>query len=217
MKNIIIIGAGGFAREVAWLIEDINKENSEWNFIGYIEEFVDNIGKELNGAKILGTFEWIKQNTHKELYYVCAVGDPCLKEKFNQMAQELGLCPATLVHPSVMMSKYNNIREGSIICAGCIITVNVKIGKHVIVNIDCTIGHDSIIGDYSTILPSVNVSGNVNMGIKCNIGTGASIMPKVKIGYSAIIGAGAVVVKDIPNNSIAVGIPAKVIKCNNFL
>lgn len=217
MKNIIIIGAGGFAREVALLIEDINKEKNEWILLGNIEEYTLNIGKDLNGVKVLGTFDWVSKNYHDELYYVCGVGNPYLKERFSKTAEGYGLIPATLIHPNVIISKYNDIGEGCIICAGCIITVNAKLGKHVIVNLDSTIGHDSIIGDYSTILPGVHISGNVNIGDKCDIGTGAAIIPKVNIGCKSIIGAGAVVLKDIPDSCTAVGVPAKIIKYNRNL
>jgi len=212
MKNIVILGAGGFAREVAWLIEDINKEKAEWNLLGYIEESTHNIGKYINGKKVLGTFNWIKENKDKNLYYVCAVGSPNLKNRFHKLVEELNIIPVTLIHPSVIMSKYNTIGEGSIICAGCILTVNITIGKHVILNIGSTIGHDSIIGNYSTILPSVNISGNVAIGNKCDIGTGTQIIPHVIIGNNAIIGAGSVVIKSIDSNTTSVGSPSKVIK-----
>ncbi|WP_238884659.1 acetyltransferase [Clostridium sp. YIM B02551] len=212
MNNIVILGAGGFAREVAWLIEDINVQDSMWNLIGYVEESDENVGKNLNGFNVIGDFSNLKDYYDGELYYVCAVGDPNLKVKFSNKAKELGMKPAILIHPNVKISKYNKIGDGAIICAGCIITVNATIGEHVILNIDTTVGHDSVIGNYSTVLPSVNISGNVVLGENCNIGTATSIINKVNIGTNVTIGAGAVVVKDIPSNCTAVGIPAKPIK-----
>lgn len=212
MKKIVIIGAGGFAREVAWLIEEINNKNEEWDLLGFIEEGNKNLGSVLNNYKILGDFKWIVDSSIDNLFYVCAVGDPKLKQKFSKVAENLNLKPATLIHPNAKMSNYNMIGKGTIICAGCIITVNTQIGKHVIINIDSTIGHDAIIGDYSTILPSVNISGNVKIGTGCNIGTSAAIINKITIGCNTIIGAGATVTKDLPGNCTAVGTPAKPIK-----
>ena len=212
MKKIVILGAGGFAREVAWLIEEINNKNAEWDLLGFIEEGNKHVGSVLNYHKILGDFEWVTNSKIDNLFYICAVGDPKLKLKFCEAAENLNLKPATLIHPGVKMSSYNIIGDGTIICAGCIITVNTQIGKHVIINIDSTIGHDSIIGDYSTILPSVNISGNVNIGTGCNIGTSAAIINKIIIGSNTIIGAGATVTKDLPENCTAVGTPAKPIK-----
>lgn len=216
MRNIVIIGAGGFAREVQWLINDINNLNQEWNILGFIDENQDNKGKSLNGNIVIGSFEDILTITDEEVYYVCAVGDPLIKKKLVEKANNINLKPATLIHPSVIISDFVNIGEGSIICAGNIITVNIQIGKHVIVNIDSTIGHDAIIEDYSTILPSVNISGNTVIEECVSVGTGTAIIQGLKVGKYSTIGAGAVVVKDIPCGATAVGMPAKVIKIRDF-
>jgi sugar O-acyltransferase (sialic acid O-acetyltransferase NeuD family) len=98
---------------------------------------------------------------------------------------------------------------GNIICAGTIITVNIKIGNHVIINLDCTVGHDTVINDYVTCAPSVNISGQVEIEEGCDIGTNAAIIQGKKIGKWSIIGAGAVVSRDIPPGCTAVGVPAK--------
>lgn len=104
------------------------------------------------------------------------------------------------------------IGEGTIICAGTIITVDIKIGNHVIINLDCTLGHDDVIEDYVTIYPSVNVSGNVTIGESTELGTGMQVIQGKKIAAETVIGAGAVVVKDIEEKGTWVGSPAKKIK-----
>jgi len=114
-----------------------------------------------------------------------------------------------LVHPSVIKSSYIEMKRGIIICAGNILTVNISIGNHVIINLDCTVGHDVVIKDYCTIAPSANISGNVELDEGCDFGTNASTIQSVKIGKWSVIGAGAVVVNDIPPNCTAVGTPAK--------
>lgn len=209
MKDIVIIGAGGFGREVAWLIEDINKENKEWNLLGFVDDNEEIQGKEINGYKVVGNIEWLK---NQELYVVNAIGDPIIKKKVMERLQGSKNKYPVLIHPSVIYSDKVTFGEGSIICAGNIITVNIEIGKHVIINLDCTIGHDAKIGDYSTILPSVNVSGDVDIEECVSVGTGSAIIQGIKIGNNTIVGAGAVVVKDLPANCTAVGSPAKPIK-----
>lgn len=104
------------------------------------------------------------------------------------------------------------IGEGSIICAGTILTVDISIGNHVIINLDCTLGHDDIIHDFVTIYPSVNISGNIVVGECVELGTGMQIIQGKNIGKESIIGAGAVVVRYIPDRCTAVGSPAKPIK-----
>lgn len=212
MKKIIILGAGGFAREVAWLIEEINSEHEEWYLEGFIEEGNKNVGAVLNNYKILGDFEWIKNNEYENLFYVCAVGDPTLRIKFSEAAENLNVKPAILIHPNAKISNYSSIDEGTIICAGAIITANVTIGKHVVISVNSVVSHDSIISDFTTILPSVTVSGNVKIGSGCYIGTKSAIINKINIGCNTIVGAGATVTKDLPDNCTAVGTPAKPIK-----
>lgn len=209
MKDIVIIGAGGFGRETAWLIEDINKKNLEWNILGFVDDNPSIQGKEINGYKVVGDIDWLN---NQELYVVNAIGDPIIKKKVNDRLKYSKNKYPVLVHPSVICSDRVTIGEGSIICAGNIITVDIVIGNHVIVNLDCTLGHDCVIGNYSTILPSVNISGFVKISECVSVGTGSAIIQGISVGENTIIGAGSVVVKDLPSNCTAVGSPAKPIK-----
>lgn len=212
MKDLVIIGAGGFGREVAWLIEDINKEKKEWNLLGFVDDNESLKGVNINGYEVIGSIDWLKK---QELYVVNAIGDPIIKKKvIERLAGSNNKYPV-LIHPTVICSDKVAIGEGSIICAGNIITVNIEIGKHVIINLDCTIGHDAKLGDYTTVLPSVNVSGFVETGECANIGTGTAIIQGVKVGENTIVGAGSVVVRDLPANCTAIGVPAKPIKYHN--
>lgn len=211
MKDIYIIGAGGFAREVAWLIDEINKKHEKWNFCGFIDENVKNHGKKLNGYNVLGGIETLADK--KNINVVIAIGNPISKMKIVEKLNKIdGITFPVLIDPYTRYSESVEFGEGSIITSGVILTVNIKVGKHVIINIDSTVGHDAVIGDYSTILPSVNISGDTFLGKCSNIGTGSAIIQGIKIGENSIIGAGAVVVKNIPSNCTAVGAPAKPIK-----
>ena len=209
MKDIVIVGAGGFGKEVAWLIEDINKVNDQWNIIGFIDDNEEMQGKEINGYKVIGNIEWLKK---QNLYVVNAIGDPIIKKRIIERLQGSNNQYPVLIHPSVIYSERVEFGEGCIICAGNILTVDISIGNHVIVNLDCTIGHDAKIGDYSTVLPSVNISGFVELGECVSLGTGSAIIQGLKIGKNTVIGAGTVVTKDLPENCTAVGVPARVVR-----
>lgn len=212
MRDLVIIGAGGFGREVAWLVDDINEASNEWNLLGFIDCNESIHGTELNGYKVLGGFDYLKAK--ENIYYVCAIGNAKVKKDIiENKCSKYNIKAATLIHPSVIMSKrYNEIGDGCIICAGNIITVNCNIGNHVTLNLDCTVGHDVFINNYTTIYPSVNISGNCNIGECVEVGTGSQIIQGKKIGNNSIVGAGSVVVKDIENNRTVVGVPAKAIK-----
>lgn len=121
----------------------------------------------------------------------------------------------TLVHPKAIISKRVMIAEGTVVMAGVLINSCSKIGKHCIINTGAVIDHDCIIGDFAHISPNASLAGNVEVGEASQVGIGASVIQGIKIGKNCLIGAGAVVVKDIPDNAVVVGNPARIIKFNN--
>lgn len=207
LKKLIIVGAGGFAREVAWLVEEINQSKPSWDLLGFFDEN-ENDCSQMNGYTIIKKSEFDK---HLDAFIVIAIGDPETRKKVAM--RYVGKYRfATLIHPSISIHKTSCVGPGSIVCKDTIITTNVNIGNHVIVNLDCTIGHDATLKDYVTIFPSVNVSGYVLIDECSSVGTGSQIIQQLKIGANTTIGAGSVVVKDIPSMVVAVGVPARVIK-----
>ena len=212
MKDLIIFGASGFGREVAWLVERINSIVPTWNLLGFMDDSDDIQGTFINGYKVLGKTADVSK--YSDAYFVCAVGASRTREKIigNLKIVNPDIKFATLIDPSVEKSDLVSIGEGSIVCAHTIITVNISIGKHVIINLDCTVGHDAVLKDFVTLYPSVNVSGITQIGHAVELGTGMQIIQGKAIGDYSIIGAGAVVIKDIPEKCTAVGSPAKPIK-----
>lgn len=210
MKDLYIIGAGGFGRDVAWLVERINEIEPTWNIKGFIDDNESRWGTKENDYVVLGGCDYLK--TLGEVYAVCAVGAAKVRKSVIEKIQESSIKFATLIDPSALISKRVEVGEGTIICANSILTVDIKIGKHVIINLDCTIGHDDIIDDFVTIYPSVNVSGNVHLGECSELGTGMQIIQGKTVAKNTIIGAGAVVVRDIEVSGTYVGSPAKKIK-----
>jgi sugar O-acyltransferase (sialic acid O-acetyltransferase NeuD family) len=214
MKDIAIFGAGGFGREVKMLLEQINAVKPLWNFIGFFDD-----GKEkaiiINDSPVLGGISELN-SWNKPLGVVFAIGNPITKKDLVSRVQNKNVFYPVLIHPNVFMGdlKYNSIGEGSIITAGNILTVNISLGKHVILNLSCTVGHDTIIHNYASFMPSVNISGEVTVGECVYVGTGVKIINQIEIGEKTIVGAGAVVAKSLPANCTAIGIPAKPVKFN---
>lgn len=210
MKDIYIVGAGGFGREVLWLIQRINNVSSEWNIKGFIDDNNSLQNTIIDDYHVVGTIEDLSE---LEGYVVVAVGNSHVKKNIVERIKSISKVKfATLIDPSVIISNRVNIGEGCIVCAGNIITVDITIGNHVILNLDCTVGHDVIIDDFVTIYPSVNISGNTKIGSCCEIGTGAKIIQGKIINNSVVVGAGSTVVKDLIEIGTYVGSPTKKIK-----
>lgn len=214
MKDIAIFGVGGFGREVLTLIQDINRIKPEWNIIGFFDDGYPK-GAEVNGFENLGGVEELNQwDRKKTLAVAIAIGTPSIKKKILSRIKNNMVDFPTLIHPSVLIgdTNYVEIGKGCIICAANIITTNIKIGDFVILNLACTVGHDTVIKSYAAFMPTCNISGEVVIeeGVYC--GTGVKIINQTSIGENTTVGAGAVVTKPLPANCTAVGMPAKPIK-----
>lgn len=212
MKKLYIIGSGGFGREVAWLVERINQETPTWELVGFIDDNQSTWGTSCNGYQVVGGTDVLNDIQH-DVWVVCAVGAAKTRKKIVEKITHLDYVNfATLVDPSVIFSNSVKIGEGAIVCAGSILTVNIDVGRHVIINLDCTLGHDDVIEDFVTIYPSVNVSGNVRVGTGTELGTGSKIIQGIDISRDVILGAGAVVSKTLGEAGTYVGVPVKKIK-----
>ncbi|RZK43808.1 MAG: acetyltransferase [Pedobacter sp.] len=211
MTDVAIVGAGGFGREVKMLIDQINAVQQQFNFLGYFDDGIEK-GTLINNYPVLGGISAINELEAPTAIAV-AIGLPSLKKKLIEQITSPLITYPTLIHPSVIIGDdFVTIGEGTIICAQNVITVNIEIGKYVIINLACTIGHDTQIGDFCSLMPSVNVSGEVQLHEGVYIGTGVKVINQLSVGTGTIIGAGAVVSKSLPDNCTAVGIPAKPIK-----
>ena len=207
-KDIVLIGAGGFGREVLWQLSEVNNSTGMYNIIGFIDDATELQGKQINGFPVLGNSQWLI-NYQKEICAIICVGNTKARKSIYERLQANSLISfPTIVADDVKFSGFVQFGKGCIICLSNILTVNISVGDFVIVNLDCTIGHDVVLGNFVTLYPSVNVSGNVNIGACCEVGTGAKIIQGKNIGENSIIGAGSVVIKDIPANCTAVGVPA---------
>jgi sugar O-acyltransferase (sialic acid O-acetyltransferase NeuD family) len=212
VKSVVIIGAGGFGREVLEIFKDQNKISKRWNILGFLDENKQLHGKTLNGYPVLGGLDWLREHNNDNLGCVVAIGTCEIRKLVVKKLQKVGVNFYNAVHPSVIMSDSVEMGTDVIICAGSILTVNIKIGDHVHINLNCTIGHDAVIGSYCTINPIAAINGNNHLGEGVYVGSGATFIQAVSIGSWSTIGAGAVVTVDIPEKVTAVGVPAKVIK-----
>lgn len=211
-KDLVIVGAGGFGREVLWQWRENKKEQEEYNLKGFIDDYDKILGKEISGLSVIGTTDDLLKE-EREVSVLLAFGSArARRNAAEKLKQNKNLVFPNFISDRAILSNNVVLGEGCIICMSSIITVDIKIGDFFLSNLDCTIGHDCIIEDFVTLYPSVNVSGNVRIGTGTEIGTGTQIIQGKTIGKECIVGAGAVVNRDIPDYATAVGVPAKVIK-----
>jgi sugar O-acyltransferase (sialic acid O-acetyltransferase NeuD family) len=213
-REIAIYGAGGFAREVAWLVESCNglAQEEKYKIVCFVDDELSAHDTLLNGYPIIGLEK--AKIRFPRASIVGGVGAPKTRMAMMNKARAIGFSFETIIHPRVERSNRIKIGIGTIVCAGNILTVDISLGEHVQINLDCTIGHDVVLGDYTTLAPGVHVSGWVSLGKRVYIGTGAVILNGTKespliIGDDAVIGGGACVTKSVAEGVTVVGIPAK--------
>jgi sugar O-acyltransferase (sialic acid O-acetyltransferase NeuD family) len=212
LQKVVILGAGGFGREVLDIFVAENRASKKWEILGFVDDDVELHGKVLNGYPVLGSFDWFKTIDPKEIKVIAAVGDNRVRRKVVDKAKERGLEFCSVIHPTVTLTPFVTFGEGVIATAGVIFTNQISVGNHVIINLDVTIGHDTVIEDFVNLNPGVHINGNNRIEEGAYIGSGAVTIQDISIGKWSIVGAGAVVVKNIPDRVLAVGVPAEVKK-----
>lgn len=205
--SLIIVGASGFGKEVAWLAQRLNI-----NILGFLDDNDNLIGTRIYGYPILGKISgWHNYEQHS---FSIAIASPRIRKKIITQMLDVGTPKfSTLIDPSVLIEKeINNIGLGSIICAGTICTADINIGDFSIINKQVSVGHDVNVGDFCTIAPQVMLGGHSQIGDGTEIGASTSIRQGCVVGSGANIGMGSVVVKNIEENSLYFGSPATKVK-----
>lgn len=207
---VVLIGAGGHAREVIDIFDAINQDGPTFEVLGYIVEAGHGLmGSIVNGLPILGDFNWLQRQVNS-VQVIAAVGASELRRRLVFRARDLGAKFCNAVHPSVALTRWVELGAGVVVAPGSVLTNRISIGNHVHINLSCTISHDCILEDFVTLSPGVHLAGGVRVREGAFLGVGVNVIPQREIGSWSIVGAGAAVVRDIPGSSIAVGVPARV-------
>lgn len=215
LLRIVVVGAGGQARDTAWLIEELARAGASYHFSGFILSDLKYLGPRDSKERLLGDFTWLERHASEVDALALGIGTPLVRLRLAEqlMREWPGMEWPSLVHPSVQIDRQSaELGRGTMIACGTAGTVNLKVRDFALVNVGCTLGHEADIGRGCVINHGASISGGVVLNDGVLVGTGARVLQYVEVGAGATIGAGAVVTKNVSQDAVMVGVPARPIE-----
>jgi sugar O-acyltransferase (sialic acid O-acetyltransferase NeuD family) len=201
VKRILIFGAGGQGSIVADILQ-----RSGITPVAFVDETPSLHGTSVLGVPVIGAS--IDAIEHDAV--IVAIGDNHARRVITEQLLAMGETLATAIHPFTSIAPSATIGEGSMISAGAIVLPRAVVGRGVLLNTKASVDHDSIVGDFAHVSAGATVGANARIGGETLIALGATVTSGRSVGARTVIGAGAVVVRDIPNDVIAFGVPARI-------
>jgi sugar O-acyltransferase (sialic acid O-acetyltransferase NeuD family) len=209
---IVVVGAGGFGREVMDVIDAMNASGTgNWDLLGVFDDSPSDANLDRlrrRDVRHLGSVEEAIGGALGSAFAV-GIGATTARRRVAERLEAAGYAAATLIHPSATMGYDVSVGEGAVICAGVRITTNIRIGRHVHLNLNSTVGHDATLGDFVSVNPLASISGDCVVEDEALIGVAAAVLNRVRIGRGATVGGSACVVRDVAPNTVVKGVPAQ--------
>ncbi|MDY3271920.1 MAG: acetyltransferase [Prevotella sp.] len=213
MKDLAIFGAGGFGREIACIIKQINAIEPKWNLIGFFDDNESLLGSSNEYGVVLGNTE-VLNSWNKPLSIVIAIGNPNILRNVSEKINNQLIDFPNIIAPNACIMDYDNIKmgKGNVICPNCLISCNVELGNFNLINVMSQLGHDTKMMNYNVVMPSVNISGGVVVG-NCNLfGVKSFIIQYKTIENNVLITPGSIMLRNGKDNTTYMGNPAKKIE-----
>lgn len=204
MKRLAVVGANGHGKVIADLAEQL----------GYLVSFFDDAYPELKEVEhwsVVGGLSDLVSSSSEFTMASVAIGDSQIRERMLGVIEQAGISLPTLVHPTAIVSSKAVLKEGCQVLPGAIVNAFAQAGRGCIINTGAIVEHDCSLGDFSHVCPGATLGGGVQLGRRVWFGVGSCAKQLVKIGDGTVVGAGSVVVSDIPQEVVAFGSPARVV------
>jgi len=206
VKKLVIVGAGGHAKVVVDILVSSGRGT---DVLGFVDDDAAIHGQRRAGLPVLGALETLRES---DVALVMGIGHNGARRRVFERARSLGYDIVSVVHSTAVIAPRCQLGTGVVVMANVAVNVDSNIGDNVVLNTACSVDHDCVIAAHSHIAPGAHVAGNVSIGAETLVGIGAVVIPGRRIGARCIIGAGAAVVDDVADDSVAVGVPARVVR-----
>ncbi len=207
-ERVVLVGAGDHGRGVLEILRSAARAGSKQEVVGFVDDAPP--ASDIDGVPVLGGVDWLETNlVSLDASVILAIASPSAKRRIAARLDARGVRWSKAVHPKADLAPSVTVGDGSVLGSGVVVVYDTRIGNHVTVNLNATVGHHVELADFSTIAPGANILGKVKIAAGAQIHANAVILPSVKIGAGAIVGAGSVVLKDVADGVTVFGNPAR--------
>lgn len=210
-QRVLIYGCGGHGRVI------LDALRAQWGPVLcaiFADDAASVEGRRVDGAQVYGPdlLADLRQRGFKALI---GIGDNLNRARVYNRLRTMGFSFTSAVHPSAVVSPLARLADGVAVMPGAVVNTGARLEENACVNTAASVDHDAVICAHAHVFPGARLTGNVIVGCYATVGSGAVIVPGVRIGDNAYVGAGAVVLKDVPENAVAYGVPARVVRARD--